>query len=159
LIIFYTIYKYRMTSIVNAKEDKVIRSIFIYYDTDGDNYLVFDEFKKLCSNLGFDLQDFQFDYINGDGDNKISYDEFKEWWLKDDKLNVLSDENADNMYYAYDIYKKSIEEYGVLNYKNFNEMIKKYYDCTITKSEFDKYNKNKNDGLEFSEFSDWLNWI
>jgi Ca2+-binding EF-hand superfamily protein len=152
-------YKYRMTSIVNAKDDRVIRSIFICYDTNDDNYLAFDEFKKLCSNLGFDLQDFQFDYINGDGDNKISYDEFKKWWLKDDKFNILSDENADNMYYAHDIYKKAIEEYGVLNYKNFNEMIKKYYDCSITKSEFETYNKNKNNCLDFHEFLDWLNWI
>ena len=100
-----------MTSNVNTKDDKVIRSIFLYYDIDGDNYLVFDEFKKLCSNLGFSLYDFQFDYINSDGDNKISYDEFKEWWLKDDKFKILSDENADNVYYAHDIYKKAIEEY------------------------------------------------
>ena len=148
-----------MTSVVNAKDDRVIKSIFMCYDKDNDNYLVFDEFKALCSNLGFDLYDFQFDYIDSDETHKISYDEFKIWWLNDNKFEILSDKNIDNMYYAHDIYKKAIEEYGVLNYNNFNEMIKKYYDSEITKNDFEELNKNKNSHLEYNEFLDWLGWI
>ena len=36
-------------------------------------------------------------------------------------------------------------------------MIKKYYDCSMTKSKFETYNKNKNNSLDFHDFLDWLN--
>jgi len=114
-----------MTANIDTKDDKVIRSIFLYYDTKHDNVLTFDEFKKLCSDLGFDLYDVQFDYINETENGKITYDEFKEWWLRGDKLKILMEENINNVFYAHDVYKKGLEEYKVLNFENFNKLIEK----------------------------------
>lgn len=141
----------------NTKDEKIIKSIFVYYDKNIDNFLTFNEFKQLCNDLGFDLYDFQFKYI--EENNLISYNEFKEWWLKEDKFKVLSDENFDKVYYAHDVYKKGIDEFGILTFDNFNKVINKYYGCSISEEEFNTYNKNHNNKMEFNEFLDWLRWI
>lgn len=143
----------------DSKDDKVIRSIFVYYDKDNDNVLEFSEFKKLCGDLGFDLYDSQFKYIDQEENNKISYDEFKEWWLRDDKFKILSEENFDKVYYAHDVYKKGLDEFKVLSFENFNKVIDKYYGCSIGEEEFKKYDKNNDGHLEFNEFLNWLKWI
>lgn len=148
-----------MTTNINSRDEKVIRSIFLYYDTNNDDVLKFDEFKKLSSDLGFDLYEPQFEYINEDENGIITYDEFKEWWLRGDKLKILMEENIERVYYANDVYKKGIDEYKVLNYENFSKMIEKYYHCTISEEEFKQYNKNGDNRLEFNEFLDWLRWI
>lgn len=148
-----------MTGLLNVKEDRVIRSMFIYYDKDKDDMLNFDEFKSLCSDMGYALYDFQFIYINNKKNNKISYHEFKDWWIKDDKINVLLDENIDHVYCAHEMYKKNLVEFKELNYENFNDMTKTYYGYSTTKEEFKKYNKSGNGKLTFSEFLDWLEWI
>ncbi|QKF94858.1 EF-hand domain-containing protein [Fadolivirus algeromassiliense] len=148
-----------MTSVIYAKDEKVIRSIFIHYDKDNDNKLTFNEFKELCKDLGFELYDFQFEYLDTSEEGTVSYEEFKSWWIDEDKLNILLEKNIDNINYAHDMYKKGIEEYKVLNYENFSKMIDKYYESTITEDEFKKYNLNGNGILEFNEFLKWLRWI
>jgi len=144
---------------INSKDDKIIRSIFLYYDTNHDEVLTFYEFKKLCNDLGYDLYDVQFKYINKDINDTITYNEFKEWWLQDDKLKILFEENVEKVYYAYNVYKKGIDEYKILDYVNFNKMIDKYYHCSISEEEFNQYNKNGDNVLEFNEFLNWLRWI
>lgn len=148
-----------MTSLLHTKDDLVIRSIFVHYDRDNDNALTFNEFKELCADLGFEVQKFQFSYVTSNDNNKITYNEFREWWRKEDKLKILLEENVDNVYYAYDMYIKGIQEYKVLNYENFNKFLEKYYNCTISIDEFKQYNKNGNNNMEFNEFLDWLKWI
>lgn len=148
-----------MTTNIDSKDDKIIRSIFIYYDKDHDNVLSFNEFKKLCSDLGFDLYDFQFDYVDTREDKQISYDEFKDWWLRGDKLKILMEDNVDKVYYAHNVYKQGIEEYKILDYENFNKLIDKCYNCSISEDEFKQYNKNNDNVLEFNEFLNWLRWF
>lgn len=156
---YYFLYCIIMATYTHTKDDKIIRSIFIHYDIDGDNSLTFPEFTILCADIGYDLYDFQFAYIDYKENNKISYDEFKEWWLNDDKFKILSYENIDKMYYAYDIYKKGLDEYKVLTFDNFNKMINKYYNCSIDENEFKQYDITGDNHLEFHEFLNWLRWF
>lgn len=143
----------------NTKYDKVIRSIFIYYDKDNDNNLTFNEFKTLCNDLGFDLYESQFKYVDNDENSQISYSDFKEWWLKDDKFKILSYDNFDKLNYAHDSYTKGLNEFKELTFDNFNKMINKYYNCSINENEFNIYNKNGDKCMQFNEFLNWLRWL
>lgn len=148
-----------MTSLLDAKSDLVIKSLFAYYDKDNDDKLQFDEFRNLCDDLGFRLHDFQFNYINVKENNKMSYDEFKNWWIDEDKFKLMKEENMDNMFCAYEIYLECLQEYKTLNHENFNKMTKKYYGIETTKDEYMRYNRSGNNRMNFKEFMDWLDWI
>ena len=148
-----------MTSIVNTSDNKIVHSIFSYYDKDKDNYLNFEEFESLCDGLGFSLYDCQFAYIDTDKDKKISYQEFQVWWLSKNKFKILAEENIDIIFYTFDIYKKSRDNNGDVTFDNLSKFFKNNYGTIITKEQFQTIDKDKDGRLNFFEFCSWLNWF
>jgi Ca2+-binding EF-hand superfamily protein len=147
-----------MTSSIDSHEEKVINSIFNYYNKKGTKYLDYDEFSKLCSDYGLDLYEPHFIYIDEDGDNRLTYNEFKNWWLNKDKLRIFIND-IDTIFYAYDLYEKCKKKYGELTYENFSNYILKEYSLKITDDEYRRLDKNSDNKLNFHEFCSWLKWF
>ncbi|MGH8188428.1 MAG: EF-hand domain-containing protein [Steroidobacteraceae bacterium] len=64
-----------------------LREAFDTYDSDGDGWIVGDEFNRLLQALDYDISEDEcllaFELTDGDGDGSISFEEFMGWWTGD----------------------------------------------------------------------------
>lgn len=64
-----------------------LREAFDNYDSNGDGWIVGDEFNKLLQALDYDISEDEcllaFELTDGDGDGSISFEEFMGWWTGD----------------------------------------------------------------------------
>lgn len=64
-----------------------LREAFDSYDSNGDGWIVGDEFNKLLQALDYDISEDEcllaFELTDGDGDGSISFEEFMGWWTGD----------------------------------------------------------------------------
>jgi len=143
-----------MNKLTDARDNIVLKSIFAKFDRNGDNYLSFIEFSKLCSRLGFHLKGYQFLYLDINDDNKISFNEFQKWWIKDSKFDLFLIDKTKLLYQAYELYKKAGSTFVL-----FQNYMKNSMEISIDNNTFDALDLDGDDKLSFYEFCKWLQWF
>lgn len=72
---------------VSTEKLAELRHAFDSYDSNGDGWIVSDEFSRLLQALDEDLSPDEcllaFEATDGDGDGSISFEEFIGWWTGD----------------------------------------------------------------------------
>lgn len=115
-----------MTSLINAKNERVIASLFTKYDRNGTGKMDVNELNCLLSDLGYNFDsDFTLycvGAIDTDGSGEITCKEFLAWWLQPEKMKFFS------------LYEKSPEWFT--------------YSITL----FQYYDTNKERSLDMTEF-------
>jgi Ca2+-binding EF-hand superfamily protein len=72
---------------ITTSELAELRQSFDLVDSNGDGWIVSDEFRRLLQDLDDDLSDDEcllaFEMTDDDGDGSISFEEFMSWWTGD----------------------------------------------------------------------------
>ena len=72
---------------VDASDLQELKQSFDACDSNGDGWIVGDEFRRLLQDLDHDLTDDEcllaFEITDDDGDGSISFEEFMGWWTGD----------------------------------------------------------------------------
>lgn len=161
----------------------LLEILFDRYDRNHDNVLDINEFVKLLVHIqkktDSPIKDMTIEAakavfnllisIHKKNNSVLSFEEFVEWWLRDDKYEILVGKKSKKIIKAYKIFKEfsyiHTNENGireVMSPREFYEM-NNAFDDTITyeasEQVFDSIDNDGNGLITFKEFLDWLEWM
>lgn len=69
---------------IHSQSDDELKELFRQFDTDSNELLDADEFRKMLQSLGHEsvpeVLDLEFASIDTDGDGGVTFEEFANWW-------------------------------------------------------------------------------
>ncbi|XP_065651178.1 calmodulin, flagellar-like [Hydra vulgaris] len=143
----------------------VLKSLFLKYDSDRNNYLNRDELKTLfIEDLGFSTEQcevYTF-LLDKDGNNKISFDEFVSWLKSGEHFKNISNKSR------YQRLKKAVEMFKKFDVDNNQSLDRDEFKRLFISLNGDppkldaalaELDRDGNNKISFEEFLRWLNWV
>ncbi|XP_002167840.3 uncharacterized calcium-binding protein B0563.7 [Hydra vulgaris] len=143
----------------------VLKSLFLKYDSDRNNYLNRDELKALfIEDLGFSTEQCEV-YVfllDKDGNNKISFEEFVSWLRSSEHFKNISNKPR------YQRLKKAVEMFKKFDVDNNQSLDRDEFKRLFTSLNGDppkldaalaELDRDGNNRISFEEFLRWLNWV
>jgi Ca2+-binding EF-hand superfamily protein len=139
----------------------------VEFDKDGSGSIDHTEFKLLCRDLGYRLNETEFSMavkvLDADGNGSISYDEFLSWWQSNDRFQQLKldDARLEKLQKYLGVFNKFDKDgSGSLDrdeIRGFHaEMVKQ----KLTKKSVDQFvqdvDKNGDGNVSFNEVVEWI---
>eukprot|EP00761_Pharyngomonas_kirbyi_P002792 gb/GECH01002796.1/.p1 GENE.gb/GECH01002796.1/~~gb/GECH01002796.1/.p1 ORF type:complete len:171 (+),score=45.96 gb/GECH01002796.1/:1-513(+) len=151
----------------NTDSEVIIKSLFNKYDESGDGRIDKEEFRSLCEDVGYPLDDEALEYafrlVDTNGNREVSFDEFLDFWRHNDKFKRLEASQLEEMSEAAKLFRRyDLDSDRVISFDEFKVLCQDLgYNLNADQIShyFSHMDKDNNNSISFSEFVEWLRWF